>query len=319
MERLRDRVGSWFVYRGNRLAVTGVGLAVAFVLFGPVGEFAVGEDPAILLEQSHFVSLVTTLLSGNFLLLSIVVSVNAVFVSGEQNPLGRQFERVRSTREFRRGIEDVVEFDHVPAEPGAFLRVLTGDLVERAQRLDESLTTADVEFRRDVDAYRESLADAVGELNAAVGADPSPLSVVLAIARFDCDRQVNDLRGLRAGDDVPADAADEIDDLLALLEYLVTAREYFKTLYFRREFANLSTHLVYVGLPAIALGSFAVLHVDGLPTWDWLVVGIYVVSLAPIFLLSAYVVRVAAVSQRTEAAGQFIVYDRERAVRIPEE
>lgn len=312
LDRAMDRCRYWLLYSGSRLVITTLLVALLFVFFGPVGHLVTGGLGQTLSRHQTVVPLVTTLLSGNFLLVSIVVSVNSLFVSGEQNPLGQQFSRIQSVAQFRRSLEDVTEFDHVPAAPADFLRVLTGDIVERAQYLRQNIPPTDFEFRADFDAYLDDLGRVTGELNESLNEGAHPLDVVLATLEYDYDRQVNDLRRLRAqGDgDLPESVNETIDDLLDLLRYFATTREYFKTLYFRREFANLSRDLILVALPAIGVMSFALLHIDQLPKSHWLVVGVHVVSLAPIALLATYVMRVVAIAKRTESAGQFAVYDR---------
>mgnify|MGYP000459825436 CR=1 FL=1 len=317
---VRDRARQWLLYDGNRLVVAALGLVALFFAFGPLGHAFTGAEGQPLSRSGTVVPLLTTLLSGNFLLVSIVVSVNSLFVSGEQNPLGQQFGRIQSIAEFRNRLETITEFDHIPPEPAAFLRVLTGDVVERAQYLREEIPATDFEFREDFDAYLDDLGRVTGDLNDSLDEAAGPLDVVLATLEYDYDRQVNDLRRLRAeGDgDLPEQVTTTIEDMLDLLQYFATTREYFKTLYFRREFANLSRDLLFVALPAIAVMSYALLHIDQLPRSHWLVVSVHVVSLAPIALLAAYVLRVVAIAKRTESAGQFAVYEHpERAGGIP--
>jgi len=317
MASLVARATEWLVYRGNRLTVTTIAVVLLFLLFGPVGHLVTGGLGQTLSRHQTVVPLVTTLLSGNFLLVSIVVSVNSLFVSGEQNPLGQQFGRIRSVSQFRHRLEDVTEFDHVPGEPSAFLRVLTGDIVERAQYLEERIPATDLEFREDFDAYLDDLGRATADLNAKLDDAAGPLDVVLATLAYDYERQVNDLQRLRAeGDgDLPESVDETIGDMLDLLQYLATTREYFKTLYFRREFANLSRDLFLVALPAIVAMSFVLLHIDQLPRSHWLVVGVHVASLAPIVLLGTYIMRVVAIAKRTESAGQFVIYDNSNTLQ----
>lgn len=298
----------WVVVRGDRRVVA-AGLLAAFgVLFGPVGHLVTVGSRA---PHETTVPLVTTLLSGNFVLVSIVVSVNSVFVSGEQVPLGQQFGRIRDTAEFRRQLESVVEADHAPADTEAFLRLLTGDIVERGQRLQTDIPAADVDVRADLDAYLGRLGDATGELNDRLRDVDRPLDVVLATMHFDYVQQVADLHRLRAehGDDLPAAATETLEEMLDLFEYFAVARAYSKSLYLRREFASLSTNLVYVAVPSIATTSFFLLHYSRLPSEHPLVVAVHVVALAPFALLAAYVVRVAAVSRRTGSPGHFVFGD----------
>ncbi len=302
----------WVLLTGDRRAVAAALLAALAVLFGPVGHLVTLGGGG----HETTVPLVSTLLSGNFVLVSIVVSVNSVFVSGEQSPLGQQFGRIRDTAEFRRQLESVVEADHVPADPEGFLQVLTGDIVERGQRLQDDVPPADVDVRADLDGYLDRLGTASGDMNARLRNVERPLEAVLATMHFDYARQVEDLQRLRAdhGDDLPEAAATTLEEMLDLLEYFAVARAYFKSLYLRREFASLSTNLVYVAVPSIAAVSFFLLHFSQLPSTHALVVAVHVVALAPFALLSAYVVRVAAISRRTESPGHFVFGDGEPGV-----
>jgi len=307
-KRRFEGVWEWVVLTGDRRVVAAALLAAFAVAFGPIGHlFTIGGAGS----RDTTVPLVTTLLSGNFVLVSIVVSVNSVFVSGEQDPLGQQFGRVKDTAEFRRQLESLVEADHVPASSEGFLQLLTGDIVERGQRLQAEIPPADVDVRADLDAYLGHLGEASGDMNDRLRGVERPLEIVLATMEFDYARQVDDLHLLRAehGDDLPEDAATTLEEMLDLLEFFAVARAYFKSLYLRREFAALSKNLVYVAVPSIGAVSFFLLHLSGLPSTHALVVAVHVVALAPFALLSAYVVRVAAVSRRTESPGLFLFGD----------
>jgi hypothetical protein len=302
------RLRRWVLFTGDRRAVAATLLAVFAAAFGPVGHSLAFADRV---AHATTVPLLTTLLSGNFLLVSIVVSVTSVYVSGEQNPLGQQFGRVRDTTEFRRQLETVVEADHVPTDPEAFLRVLTGDIVERVQRLESEIPPADVDTRADLTAYLESLGDAVGGMNDRLRGVARPVAVVTATMEFEYARQVDDLQRMRAdhADALPEAARDTLDETLELLDYFAVAREYFKTLYLRREFASLSANLVYVSVPAIGAVSFVILHLARLPASHAFLVAVHVLSLAPFAVLVSHAVRVAAVSRHTDSPGQFAFDD----------
>ncbi|WP_435147587.1 hypothetical protein [Halobaculum sp. P14] len=317
------RAWTWVLLDGSRWWVTAALLALLFVVLGPVGHalLAVVEVETALAERHTVVPLVSTFLSGNFLLVSIVVSVSSLFVSQEQNTLPQQFGRVQSVVEYRRRLEDVAGLDHAPAAPERLLRVLSAEVLERAQQLQDELRAVDVDVRADVDAYVSSLSAETGEMNRELDGGATTFDVMLATMDYDHDRQINDLRGLRAeyGDALDERAEDRIDELLTLLQYFATAREYFKTVYMRQEFARLSRNLVVVSLPTIGLVSFALLHLNRLPQSHYLIVTVHVVALAPFTLLSVYVLRVSAVSSRTQAAGQFVAGRSGGDIRGPRE
>ncbi|WP_435119034.1 hypothetical protein [Halolamina sp. C58] len=307
------RLLRWVMLTGNRQHVTAVVLLVGYVLTAPVGH-------ALLPHGHHLggrdatVPLLSTMLSGTFLIFSIVVSINSLFVSGEQNPLDQQFGRVQSVVEFRRQLEGVVDEAHVPASPGPLVRTLSGEILERAQQLEDEMVTADIDARENVSAYVEDLAEETGRMNEGLDGAASPLDVTVAMMNYNHDRQINDLRRIRAEhtDALSPSAEEAIDELLRLLQYFAAARQYFKTLYTKSEFASLSRWLVLTSVPAVAVTATFLHYLAWAPESHLLVAAIEAISFAPFLLVASYVLRVTTVSRQTSAAGQFAATDGSR-------
>lgn len=298
-------------YTADRRVVTTAVLCVGFVVFGPVAGFLLPSPKNPLADASPTIPLVSALLSGTFFLFSIVVTVNTLFVSQQQQPLGQQFGRVQSVVEYRRRLEDVVDTEHVPAAPEALLQLLSGSILERAQYLEDELGAADFELREDFEGYVERLAAETGEMNRGLERADDTLDVVLATMDYDHDKQIHDLRAIRVahGDDVDAATAERIDEMLRLLQYAATAREYFKTLYTRRDLAHLSRDLVLTAVPTAAVVAAFMHFSNDLPDSNLLVVGVEAVAFAPFVLVAAYVLRITLVNSAQAAAGQFVVED----------
>ncbi|MFB6102032.1 MAG: hypothetical protein ABEJ73_05650 [Haloplanus sp.] len=308
---LPGRMYRWLLLDGDRAVVAGAALLGGFLVVGVAGH-TVGH--LLSLEAPHdqtTTPLVSTLLSGNFLLFSIVVSVNSLFVTQEVSALDREFGRIQSIVEYRRQLEDVLEVEHVPAEPAQFVRRLSAEILRLAQDIDDDLHAADVDLRADLDRYLSSLATETGEMNQQLVAAASNADLVIAMMDYNHDRQIHDLRQLRSAhsDALPARTNESVDDLLQLLQYFATARSYFKSLYIRQEFANLSRHLVFTSVVSVATTATFLHFLDAIPLTHLLVTTIEAVALAPFILVGSYVLRVAAVSRRTQAAGQFVVSD----------
>jgi hypothetical protein len=228
-------------------------------------------------------------------------------ISQEQTPLERQREQIRGVGQFREAVEELVDEPISPTEPSRLLGLLTGTIVTRLQTLRNSIEDASVQAN--VDAYLRETAERTSRVNEQLDSATGTLDVVTATMDYGYAKQANGLRRLRSdhGDDLPGEASTAIDDLLDTLEHFATAREYFKTLYFRREFAALSTHLIYVSLAAILVLMLVIVHSESLPMTHLLVTTVQTVALAPFALLSTYVVRAATVVRRTRADGQFAV------------
>ncbi|QPV63107.1 hypothetical protein I7X12_00290 [Halosimplex litoreum] len=306
------RLRRWVLLTGDRVRVAAVTLVTGFLLVGVVGyalERTLAGEPA---HDATTVSLVGALLSGNFLLFSIVVSVNSLFVTGSDTPLDRELGRVRSVVEFRRQLESVIDADHVPADPARLVRLLSAEILGLAQSIDDDLHAADLDLRADLDAYLSSLAEETGEMNERLDGATSNVDLVVAMMDYNHDSQINDLRGLRSthADALPAETDESIGDLLRLLQYFATARAYFRSLYVRREFADLSRNLVFTSVVAVATTASFMHFLEVVPTTHFLVVTVEAIALAPFILVGSYVLRVSAVSRRTGAGGGFVRSDR---------
>ncbi|MFC7165218.1 hypothetical protein [Halospeciosus flavus] len=317
LRRPVDRLWRWLSLTGDRRVVALLVLLSGFVAIALADTVIAVSVTETLADEQTTVPLVSTLLSGTFFLFSIVVSVNSLFVSQQQNPVAQQFGRIQGIVEYRRQLEGVVDVDHVPARPEPLVRLLSGDILERAQYLQDQLSTFDVEVRENVEGYVASLAEETGEMNQELRDAESTFDVTLAMMDYNHDRQINDLRRLRAEYSEHLDERTEetIDELLRLLQYFATAREYFKTIATRREFALLSRDLVLTATVSAAIVSAFMHFLDELPDSNLLVAGAEAVAFAPFVLVGAYVLRVAVVSYRTQAAGQFVVDERGGDIR----
>lgn len=305
-----ERFRRWVFLTGDRRAVTATLLVAGYVLAAPVGHALLPHGPHLGARDAT-VPLLNTMLSGTFLIFSIVVSINSLFVSGEQSPLDQQFGRVQSVVEFRRQLEEVVDVEHVPASPGPLVRLLSGEILERAQRLEDELVTADVAVRENISEYVSELSAETGRMNDEIDGAASPLAITIAMMDYNHDRQINDLRRIRAehGDALSPAAEEALDELLRLLQYFAAGRQYFKTLYTKSEFASLSRWLVLTSIPAVAITALFLHYLAWVPRNHLLVAGVEAVSFAPFLLVATYVLRVTAVSRQTWAAGQFAVTD----------
>lgn len=300
-----ERLRRWFLLDGNRLSVAAALLAVSFLMLGPVGHLLATGRLGLLAPAHDPSTLLIPLLSGVFLLVSIVVSINSLYISQEQTPLGQQREEIEGVGRFREDVEAVVDEPISTAEPNRLLTLLSASVVSGLQSLRELAGDADVQA--DIDDYLEETAARNGVLNERLDAAEGVLDVVTATMDYQYGRQASGLRRLRSdhGEALPDEAVSVIGELLEALEQFAAAREYFKTVYFRGEFATLSTHLTYVSLGAILVLMFAIVHTESVLTVHAWVTLVQTVALAPFAVLSAYVVRAATVVRRTRASGQF--------------
>ncbi|WP_254830119.1 hypothetical protein [Haloglomus salinum] len=322
--------GRWFLLTGNRRAVTLLLLGVVYVALVPMALVFLGSEQ-LLAARGTIAGLLNTLLSGVILLVSIVVSVTSLFVSQELSPVGRQRERVERAREFRESTEDILDREVSPARPSAFLRAVTQGILERTQDLQDAVDAmapghpgldegTEGDPAAEIDAFRERVAADVEAVNRRLSDGAGTFGILLAGLEYDYAGQLYALRRFRSrhGTELTEEVDARLEDVVAALEFFVTAREYFKSLYFEREFATLSRDLLFVSLPALVLVSYAILAIDaemvggttiGVSRLLLLAGGAYTLALAPFAVLTAYVVRVSTIAISTLSAGPFVLAD----------
>jgi hypothetical protein len=100
------------------------------------------------------------------------------------------------------------------------------------------------------------------------------------------------------------------------LELFGPTREHFKTLYFQSELINLSRTVLYAAVPSLVVALAVVFYVDvgvftdailGVNTGVLLVSGTTAVVISPFAVLLSYVLRIAAITERTLSIGPFIL------------
>lgn len=153
-----------------------------------------------------------------------------------------------------------------------------------------------------------------------LSSDPGSFDIALFAPAYDPTAYIEEARLLQESDaDLPEETNEKIDDVVDALQHFATAREYFKTIYYKREFSYLSRDLLYTGLPSILFISYVLLAVNA-ESFAGSVVGVsnlvlflefaYSVALLPFMVLMAYILRAAVIAERTTASGGFILDER---------
>lgn len=312
----------WFLMSGDRRLVTLVLLVSVFAALAVAGNLWPLQVRDLLENTNNVQMLFNTLLSGVILLVSIVVSITSVVLSQELGSLGTHQERVRQSMEFRESIEEVAVDDVSPSDADRFLGFVLETIYERAKDLDEYLGDHPDD---DVRAYVEKLVDAtISDLHAiddrlSIRNLERP-NVLLAGLEYDYATQLSAVRYLRAyhDDDFDEEQHERLEAFASALDTFEASREYFKSLFFKREMADLSSTLLYVSLPVIVFTSYVLLALDarafpevsllGLPLVTLYVSLAYTVALAPYLVLTSYVLRSAFVARRSLEVGPFNVH-----------
>lgn len=320
----------WLLVNGNRWAVSTV--ALVFVGFGFVGSGVVWPDELVTLftEEQVVQTILLAFFSGIILLVSIALSVNSSVLSQEISALGDQEAEIEQTFSFRDSVREQTNAAVSPARPAAFLQVIFDAIRTNVRDLADSIPNDNAALASRAEIIENDVVtqvrDGEDRLENAVGIS----EVMFAGIQYDYSRQIYAIRQLRVEHEetLSESQREKIDELLTTLKYFTIGREYFKTLYFKRELANLSRELLVIAFPAIVYLVYATLSLRaglvpeisilGIPSIIWFVGFAYIVGLVPYTLFSAYVLRTATISIRTLAAGPFILDGSGGSTRLKE-
>ena len=322
----------WILVNGNRWVVSSV--ALVLVGLGFLGSGIVWPDELVTLftEEQVVQTIFIALFSGIILLVSIAVSVNSIVLSQEITALGDQKEEIDETFSFRDSVREQTDSDVSPVRPAEFLQAIFDTIRTNAQELHDSISNDNVTLNTQTENIMDDIVSQVGEVENRLEKGAFGTSEVLfAGIQYDYSRQVYAIRQLRVKHEetLTDSQREKVDKLLTTLKYFTIGREYFKTLYFKRELANLSRGLLVVSFPAIVFLAYMVLSLRAgllpefsilsIPSIIWFVGFTYIVGMAPYTLFSAYVLRTATISIKTLAAGPFILGSTEDSTLLDEE
>lgn len=309
----------WILISGNRWVVSGVALSLVGLGLVAITELWTDELVTLFTESQVVQTILITLLSGIILLVSIAVSVNSIVLSQEITALGEQEEAIDETFSFRDSVQEHTDANVSPARPAAFLQVIFDAIRTNVEKLLDTVEDGSG-LHTDIETLRNDVVSQVDEIGGRLDeGDFGTSEVLFAGIKYDYSGQVYAVRRLRTEyDDVLTDdQREQLDELLSVLKYFTIGREYFKTLYFKRELANLSRGLLVISFPAIVFLSYALLSIKaglipdvtilGMPSITLFVGFTYIAGLAPYTLFSVYVLRTATISVKTLAAGPFIL------------
>jgi len=321
VEGYRVRLFRWVLLEADRRAVTGALLTLTFLATLGLGHFWTIEMQQLMTETDSVQTVLTQLLSGIILLVSIVVSINSIVLTYDITSLTVQKDRVQGTMDFRRAVGRLVEGEHSPTDLQRFLEQVATAMRQRAHALEDSLSDGEPdEFVEDVEAFVEDVEDAVEALETpgdrVHGADFGTLWVGLEANFGDVTDELETVR-LTHADHVADTHEERFDELVEAFELFETGREYFKTLYYSREISQFSRTLLVISLPAVLVTAWTILAIDagtipsvwlfGLPPLQVFLASTFTVSLAPYLTLTAYVFRTATVARYTASSGPFML------------
>lgn len=312
----RIHIVRWTLLEANRLAVVGALLTMVFVALMVIGTLWTFEMQSLLEETSTVQSILDTLLNGIILLVSIVVSINAIVLSHEMTSIDREHDRIAGTIDFRERLGSLTETGESPSDPAAFLELMAQQIEERARKLEDEMEGVDGAFADDVRTFVSSISEMVTRLED-IQSSGAQFGVLWKGMEVDYGPYADRSRALLSSHDTESreQVQTGVDDLVEALELFAVGKEYFKTLYFQQEISRLSQSLLVISLPAIILNATTILAIDagtlpdvwffGLPPLQSFVFFAFSASLVPYLLLTSYMLRLSTVARRTSTGGVF--------------
>jgi hypothetical protein len=314
----RFHVIRWVLLEANRLAVTGALLSFMFSGLMLVGWVWTFEMQRVLTETPAVQTILTSLLSGIILLVSIVVSINSIVLSHDITSVDAQGDRIQGVVEFRRDIGRLTEGGESPTDPASFLDLMASVIHDRATALQDDINGSDEELTKDIQNYVDEVLETAEPLSNQGGSSSGAEFGILWLGlEADYGTHMDRSRKLRSSHEGElSDTFDErLDDLIQAFQLFATGKEYFKTLYYTQEVSQLSQTLLVISLPSILITASAILAINaqllpemwvfGLPPLMSFVSTVFTVALAPFLVLTAYMLRLSTVAQRTAGAGPF--------------
>jgi hypothetical protein len=299
---LKYRPAEWFLLSGNRLVVSAVLLAVVGALVW--GTVLTGLAP--LAEPTPILFVLFALVGGNFTLITIVVSISQFVLARHLESPGEIREQLREIVGYREEVSEVAREGVLPVTPRGFDLFLFRNIGRDAERLRTAeWEPADPALREEIDRLAADLsahAEHVIDLLEAGGGGTR--QALFATLNASYSRVFYDIYRLRAehGDDLP----EEVTRLERYVEQVDVARRYFKTISIQSQLSSLTRLLLYIG-PPIQIASVLLMLLFTAPGSSplprpVLAVGIPLVvtlGFAPFALLTAYLLRLATIVERT--------------------
>ncbi|GAB3663951.1 hypothetical protein [Halopiger thermotolerans] len=307
----------WLLLDGNRFVIA---VAVAAGLGATyLGLTISGLAPLVDLQSLLYVF--SGLISGNFTLITVVVSINQLLLSRELKSPGELESEIEKTVDYREEIESVTN-RVAPAEPSGFLRLVVESSRQDAQRLGGiAAMAAPEEIHDEIDDIVTGLTAEFDRIDGLVKeSDEGIFNTLSTMLETNFAHEIRRLDELRqtCDDDLPDEVDAAIDDLLDRLREFDIARQYFKTVYLQVELSRLSRNLLYAGIPAVgvAIGMlFALTGLAGSSFTRTVQQVLFPITAAvgsfPLALLFAYIVRTATVTERTAAITPFTTPEQE--------
>ena len=310
--RRANSPAEWLLFRGSRLTVAALVLGLMWattVLLVETNLLEMGRPSSMPLLMSGVVA-------GQLTLITVTLSINQLILSRMFATPAEITDRLGGVMEFRRTVRGTTDGSSSPIEPREFFAAVAHELGVVAADLGRSADAAGAGRAEEVGAAAASLGEYAETVERIVDNDGAGMLYVVSALphgqHADNTVAIERLRADDAADSLPESADGTLEDAADLLEAVIVAKQHFKTLAIQQQLARLSRYVVYTGVPSIFVAALLMLAYtsSGVPKVpEGAIRPIASLSipvfLAPSVVLSAYVLPLAVVAERTVATGPF--------------
>ncbi|SFL37679.1 hypothetical protein SAMN04487950_3533 [Halogranum rubrum] len=315
----------WVLLYGSRRSLTLLLSAVIFCWLLAVGTAWQFEMETLVRETRAVQTLFNTLLGGVILFVSVVLSINIAALSQEFAPLQVKQAQIEDSIGFQIELEKLARSGVSPAGLRAFFWFILQAIRAETEKLRTSAsTTTNRPLRDELLSLADRLEAEVSEIEARLRTENQRIStLLLASLEYDYARDINATRRIQVehGEHLSETESRLLQNLTEILTFFASGREYYATLYFKRELRNLSSDLLVLSLPVIVFTSYVLLAIDAglFPTLSafgiqprLLYISLaFVVALSPYVLLSSYMLRIVTVSKYSLESTGFTLNEEE--------
>ena len=312
MSDLHRRITQWLLLNGNRHAVAGLFTFVSFFVLASLGFAGIIR----LDDQAAVRGIAGGFIPGLIAFLSIVLAINQLVLSQELGSAGEVRNRITQVREYRHDVEETANSGPSPVLPTGFLSFVIQTIEAKAAALEEGVDPeTDPRVREAIQEYSETVtAEARDARQSLEQVRPGRINALLPVLEYPDSQQLFRARRLQLDlqEELSQDTQRALSDVTEAIELFSVARVQFRTTYTQRVLARLSRQLQYVGLPALLvvlvlglLNPSSIFDLSEAPIVI-LVSALFAIALLPLAVLSAHLLRIAIISERTIAVGPFV-------------
>lgn len=323
-----NRIKLWFLMGGNRWLVSGILVAVVFIILLTIAYLYPDSESAIRGSDSVdtiFQALLGSIITG----VTLVVTINQLVLSQELGAVYDQRQRMEGAMKFREDAADLLNTEVSPSRPTQFMRALVEIAANRAKNLKTAVSSSDDSaFKQQVNNFCNSIinnSEKVAEKlnNAKFG----EFDVISPSLDFNYSWKIFSAKKIKRENNnlLTEQGEEELEKLIDVLCFFGPTREHFKTLYIQIELIDLSKRILFAAIPAILTATSMIiffnpkiyyLTIFNIGTLELVIALTTTVALLPFLILISYIVRIATITKYTLAIGPFILRETDKAAEV---